>query len=69
MHGDPKLLQENERTGKVEGINGDLVVLDFNFKDNGITSIIKYDKFTSIPYIKKDYRNYKQVLNSRHRFA
>ena len=48
------------RSDKVEGINGDLVVLDFNFKANGIPSIIKYDRFTSVPYIKKDYQNYKQ---------
>ncbi|MGC1931804.1 MAG: hypothetical protein WA667_22780 [Candidatus Nitrosopolaris sp.] len=40
----------------MEGIYGDLVVLDSNFRLNGIESIIRYDKFTGIPYIK--YSNY-----------
>ena len=43
---------KNEKTGNLEGIYGDLVVLDTNFRLNGIESIIKYDKFTGIPYIK-----------------
>ena len=43
---------KNEKTGKLEGINGDLVVLDTNFRLNGIESVVRYDKFTGIPYIK-----------------
>ena len=58
--GSKAIERKDARSDKVEGINGDLVVLDFNFKDNGITSIIKYDRFTSVPYIKEDYQNYKQ---------
>src|SRR6185312_3889019 len=58
--GSKAVVRKEKGTGKVEGINGDLVVLDFNFKANGIISIIKYDKFTSIPCIKKEYQNYKQ---------
>jgi DNA polymerase elongation subunit (family B) len=58
--GSKAVARKEKGNGKVEGINGDLVVLDYNFKANGLTSIIKYDKFTSIPYIRKDYQNYKQ---------
>src|SRR4029078_9489177 len=54
------IVKKEKETSKEEGINGDLAVLDYNFKANGINSIIKYDKFTSIPYIKKDYQNFKQ---------
>jgi DNA polymerase family B len=43
---------KNEKTGNLEGIYGDLVVLDTNFRFNGIESVIRYDKFTGIPYIK-----------------
>ena len=43
---------KNEKTGNLEGIDGDLAVLDTNFRLNGIESIIRYDKFTRIPYIK-----------------
>jgi hypothetical protein len=43
---------KNEKTGNLEGIYGDLVVLDTNFRLNDIESIIRYDKFTGIPYIK-----------------
>ncbi len=43
---------KNEKTGNLEGINGDLIVLDTNFRLKGIESIIRYDKFTGIPYIK-----------------
>ena len=43
---------KNEKTGNLEGIDGDLVVLDTNFRLNGIESIISYDKFIGIPYIK-----------------
>jgi hypothetical protein len=43
---------KNDKTGNLEGIYGDLVILDTNFRFNGIESIISYDKFTRIPYIK-----------------
>ena len=43
---------KNEKTGNLEGIHSDLVVLDNNFRLNGIESIITYDKFSGIPYIK-----------------
>lgn len=36
------------------GINGDLVVLDSNLKKNGIPTIVKYNEFSGIPFIKKD---------------
>jgi hypothetical protein len=36
----------------LEEIYGDLAVLDTNFRLTGIESIIGYDKFTGIPYIK-----------------
>ncbi len=42
---------KNEKTGNLEGIDGDLFVLDTNFRFNGIESIIRYNKFTRIPYI------------------
>jgi hypothetical protein len=42
---------KNEKTGNLEGIYGDLVVLDTNFRLNGIESVIRYDN-TGIPYIK-----------------
>lgn len=51
--GSKAVKRKNEQTGNLdEGINGDLVMLDINFRDNGIPSIIKYDKFSYIPYIK-----------------
>jgi hypothetical protein len=43
---------KNKKTGYLEGIYGDLVVLDTNFRLNGVESIIRYDNFTRIPYIK-----------------
>lgn len=43
---------KNKKTGYLEGIYGDLAVLDTNFRLNGIESIIRYDKFSGIPYIK-----------------
>ncbi len=58
--GSKAIVRKEKGTGKVEGINGDLFVLDSNFKAIGIASIIKYDKFTFIPHIKKDYQNYTQ---------
>jgi len=42
---------KNKETGKIEGINGDLVVLDKNFRINNIPSIIRYDNFSGRPYI------------------
>jgi hypothetical protein len=36
----------------LEGVNGDLVVLDINLKQNGIPSIIRYDRFTGKPSIR-----------------
>src|SRR5215831_7380177 len=42
---------KNEKSGDLEGIYGDLVVLDTNFRLTGIESIIRYDKLTGIPYI------------------
>lgn len=55
-------IQSYFKKGEGRRNNGDLVVLDSNFKANGIPSIIKYDKFTSIPYIKKDNQNHKQAF-------
>lgn len=51
--GSKSIKTKNEQTGLWEGINGDLVVLDANFKKHGIQSIIRHDKFTGIPYIHK----------------
>ena len=53
--GSKAIVRKNMLSGNVEGINGDLVVLDSNFRNNEIASIIKYDTFTSIPYIKNDF--------------
>ncbi len=50
--GSKAIKYKNEKTGNLEGIYGDLVVLDTNFRLNGIESVIRYDKFTGIPYIK-----------------
>ena len=41
----------NKQTSMLEGVNGDLVILDMNLKRNGIPSIVKYDKFTGRPSI------------------
>jgi hypothetical protein len=60
--GSKAVTRKEKGTGKIEGINGDLVVLDSNFKANEISSIVRYDGFSSIPYIKKDYQNYKMVF-------
>jgi len=44
---------KNEKTGKLkEGIHADLVILDTNFRSNSISSIVKYDPYSGIPYIK-----------------
>jgi len=50
--GSKAIKYRNEKTGNLEGIYGDLVVLDTNFRLNGIESVIRYNKFTGIPYIK-----------------
>jgi hypothetical protein len=46
--------RKNEQTDKLEGIYGDLYVLDSNFRANGILSIIRYDSFSRVPYIKSN---------------
>ena len=45
--GSKAIKHEKESTGKLEGINGDLVTLDTNFRYNNVVSIIRYDTFTS----------------------
>ena len=50
--GSKAIKHKNETTGRLEGIYGDLFVLDNNFRFNGIESIIRYDRFTGLPYIK-----------------
>ncbi len=52
--GSKAVVRKNAKTGKIEGINGDLVVLDSNLKRNGIPSIVKYNEFSGIPYVKRD---------------
>jgi hypothetical protein len=43
---------KNESNGNLEGINGDVVMLDVNFRQSCIPSMIRYDKFSKISYIK-----------------
>lgn len=50
--GSKAVKQLNEVTGEFEGINGDLAQLDLNFRINGIPSIVSYDKYSGMPYIK-----------------
>jgi DNA polymerase elongation subunit (family B) len=52
--GSKAVVKKNRETGKLEGINGDLAVLDSNFKANRIPTIVKYDKYTSVPFLKSD---------------
>src|SRR6476661_2868687 len=52
--GSKAVVRKNDKTGELEGINGDLVVLDLNLKKNGIPSIVNFNEFSGIPYIKKD---------------
>lgn len=52
--GSKAINHKNEENGKLEGINGDLFMLDANFRANCITTIIRYDKFSGIPYIKNN---------------
>lgn len=59
--GSKAVARKNNKTGELEGINGDLVVLDSNFRANGVSSIVKYDDFSGIPFIKND--NY--VINQK----
>ena len=48
---------KNKKTDKWDGVNGDLAVLDSNFRCCGIKSIVGYDKFTGIPFIKSPVGN------------
>jgi DNA polymerase elongation subunit (family B) len=52
---------KNEENSKLEGIDGDLFMLDTNLRSYGIPTIIKYDKFSGIPYIKN--KNYGSSSN------
>jgi hypothetical protein len=52
--GSKAVVRKNRETGQLEGINGDLVVLDSNFISNKIPSIVTYDKYSSVPHLKKD---------------
>lgn len=52
--GSKAVVIKNKKTGKLEGINGDLVVLDSNLKENRIPSIVNYNEFSGMPYIKKN---------------
>ncbi len=52
--GSKAVVRKNIKTGQLEGIKGDLVVLDSNFKSNKIPTIVAYDKYSSVPYLKKD---------------
>jgi hypothetical protein len=62
--GSKAVKHKNEKTGNLEGIDGDLAVLDANFRLNGIESIIRYDKFTAMPYIKcGDYSNSSRTID------
>ena len=50
--GSKAVKHRNQQKGNVEGINGDLVMLDINFIQNNVPSIVKYDKFSGMPFIK-----------------
>jgi hypothetical protein len=52
--GSRAVVRKNRKTGQLEGINGDLVVLDSNLKANRIPSIVRYNQYSNIPFIKKD---------------
>lgn len=52
--GSKAIRRRNVKMGKLEGISGDLVILDSNLEKYGIPSIVKYNKFSGIPYIKRD---------------
>jgi DNA polymerase family B/Primase X len=43
---------KNQNNGNLEGIDGDLVMLDVNFRQNHIPSIVRYNKYSKVPYIK-----------------
>jgi hypothetical protein len=51
--GSKSIKRKNELTSNWDGINGDLVVLDHNFHRHNVQSIVRYDKFTGIPYIRQ----------------
>ncbi len=61
--GSKAVVRKNPKTGELEGINGDLAILDSNFRANGIPSIVRYNEFSGMPFIKKDFyvNNYKLV--------
>ena len=50
--GSKAVKHRNQHNDNVEGINGDLVMLDINFRQNNIPSIVKFDKFSGMPFIK-----------------
>jgi hypothetical protein len=63
--GSKSIKRKNPKTGQLEGINGDLVVLDSNFKANRIPSIVRYNEYSNIPFLKKDiFTNTNQLLVS-----
>lgn len=49
--GSKAIARRNVKTGKSDGINGDLAILDSNLRKNRIPSIVNYNKFSGIPYI------------------
>ena len=51
--GSKSIKTRNKQLGRWEGINGDLAVLDANFRRHNVQSIVSYDKFTGTPYIAK----------------
>jgi hypothetical protein len=52
--GSKSIRHKNGETGNLEGIYGDLFMLDANFRSYGVPTIIKYDKFSGMPYIKNN---------------
>jgi hypothetical protein len=50
--GSKAIVKRKNGSEKLEGINGDLAILDSNFRNNAIPSIIRYNEFTAIPYVK-----------------
>ncbi|CAN5860989.1 hypothetical protein BH23THE1_BH23THE1_28330 [soil metagenome] len=63
--GSKSIKRKNPESGQLEGINGDLVVLDSNFKANRIPSIVRYNEYSNIPFLKKDiFTNTNQFLVS-----
>jgi DNA polymerase elongation subunit (family B) len=62
--GSKAIRRKNTKTSELEGIDGDLVVLDSNFKKHGIPSIIEYNEFSGIPYVKKIIAKYSILFHS-----